>query len=80
MRGAHQAQVRHLHDSPLIFAGPMWKGLVAWASAQILRPGFELAGPQDMQIPTCVDGADQAGSGDPRALRAADGEAQPWEM
>ena len=20
-------QVRHLHDTPLIFAGPMWKGL-----------------------------------------------------
>ena len=53
-------QVRHLHDTPLIFAGPMWKGLVEWASAQMLRPGIELAGPQDMQIPTCVDGADQA--------------------
>jgi len=53
-------QVRHLHDTPLVFAGPMWKGLVEWASAQMLRPGFELAGPQDMQIPTCVDGADQA--------------------
>jgi hypothetical protein len=37
------SQVRHLHDTPLIFAGPMWKGLVKWASAQMLRPGFELA-------------------------------------
>src|SRR5690348_2012060 len=53
-------QVRHLHDTPLIFASPMWKGLVEWASAQMLRPGFELAGAQDMRIPTCVDGADQA--------------------
>jgi uncharacterized protein (TIGR00730 family) len=52
-------QVRHLHDTPLIFAGSMWQGLVKWASAQMLRPGFELAGPQDMRIPTCVDGADQ---------------------
>ena len=26
-------QVRHLHDTPLIFAGPMWKGLVDWAKA-----------------------------------------------
>jgi len=53
-------QVRHLHDTPLIFAGPMWKGLVHWASAQMLRPGFELASAEDMQIPRCVDGAEQA--------------------
>ena len=53
-------QVRHLHDTPLIFAGPMWKGLVEWASAHMLRPGFELASPKDMQIPTYVDDADQA--------------------
>jgi hypothetical protein len=33
---------------------------VEWASAQMLRPGFELASPKDMQIPTCVDDADQA--------------------
>ena len=42
-------QVRQLSDTPLIFVGPMWKGLVEWASAQMLRPGFELASPQDMQ-------------------------------
>jgi uncharacterized protein (TIGR00730 family) len=48
-------QVRHLHDTPLIFVGRMWKGLVEWASAQMLRPGFELASPEDMQIPHCVD-------------------------
>jgi uncharacterized protein (TIGR00730 family) len=53
-------QVRHLEDTPLVFAGPMWKGLVDWASAQMLRPGFELANPQDMQIPHCVDTAEQA--------------------
>jgi len=53
-------QVRHLHDTPLIFAGPMWKGLVDWAATQMLRPGFELANAEDMQIPRCVDGADQA--------------------
>jgi hypothetical protein len=45
---------------PVIFAGPMWKGLVEWTSAQMPRPGFELASPQDMRIPTCVDGADEA--------------------
>jgi predicted Rossmann-fold nucleotide-binding protein len=53
-------QARHLHDTPLIFAGPMWRGLVEWASAMMLRPGFELASPQDMQIPCCVDNAAEA--------------------
>jgi hypothetical protein len=53
-------QVRHLHDTPLIFTGPMWKGLVDWASAVMLRPGFELANAEDMKIPRCVDDADQA--------------------
>lgn len=53
-------QVRHLHDTPLVFAGPMWKGLVEWASAQMLRPGFELANAADMRIPSCVDDAEQA--------------------
>ena len=48
-------QVRHLDDTPLIFVGPMWKGLVEWASAQMLRPGFELASAEDMKIPHCVD-------------------------
>jgi uncharacterized protein (TIGR00730 family) len=52
-------QVRQL-EAPLIFAGPMWRGLVDWASAQMLRPGFELAGERDMQIPVCVDDAAQA--------------------
>ena len=53
-------QVRHLHDTPLVLAGPMWKGLVDWAAAQMLRPGFELANAQDMKIPQCVDNAEQA--------------------
>jgi uncharacterized protein (TIGR00730 family) len=53
-------QVRHLHDTPLVFVGKMWKGLVEWASTQMLRPGFELASPEDMRIPCCVDDADQA--------------------
>lgn len=53
-------QVRHLHDVPLIFAGPMWRGLVDWAKQMMLRPGFELAKPEDMKIPRCVDNAEQA--------------------
>jgi uncharacterized protein (TIGR00730 family) len=53
-------QVRHLNDTPLIFAGPMWKGLVDWATQTMLRPGFELASAEDMQIPRCVENAEQA--------------------
>jgi hypothetical protein len=53
-------QVRHLHDTPLIFTGQMWKGLVDWASAVMLRPGFELANAEDLKIPRCVDNAEQA--------------------
>jgi uncharacterized protein (TIGR00730 family) len=53
-------QVRHLHDTPLIFAGPMWKGLVDWASEKMLRPDFELAGAADIKIPQCVDNTEQA--------------------
>jgi len=53
-------QVRHLRETPLIFAGPMWRGLVQWAAEQMLRPGFELAKPEDVTIPQCVDDADGA--------------------
>lgn len=53
-------QVRHLHDIPLIFTGKMWRGLVDWAEQVMLRPGFELASPEDMKIPQCVDTADEA--------------------
>jgi len=53
-------QVRHLHNVPLIFTGNMWHELVDWASRYMLRPGFELANPEDMQIPSCVDSADGA--------------------
>ena len=53
-------QVRHLEGTPLIFAGPMWRGLVEWVRAQMLRPGFELASAKDVDIPQCVDDADQA--------------------
>lgn len=52
-------QVRHL-DVPLVFAGPMWKGLVDWAQAAMLRPGFELAKAGDLAIPICVNGAEEA--------------------
>lgn len=52
-------QVRHLHDTPLIFAGAMWPELVDWAKKHMLRPGLELANPEDMTIPHCVSSADE---------------------
>jgi uncharacterized protein (TIGR00730 family) len=52
-------QVRHL-EVPLILAGPMWKDLVVWAQEHLLRPGFELANPDDIAIPICVANADEA--------------------
>ena len=53
-------QVRHLRDTPLVFAGAMWQGLVDWASASMLRADAPMASPQDMQIPNCVADADAA--------------------
>jgi uncharacterized protein (TIGR00730 family) len=52
-------QVRQL-DAPLVFVGPMWRGLVDWAHAQMVRPGFELASEHDLQIPTCVNDSAEA--------------------
>jgi hypothetical protein len=49
-----------MHDTPLIFAGPMWGELVDWARNYMLRPTFELANPEDMEIPQCVNDADAA--------------------
>lgn len=53
-------QVRHLENTPLIFAGGMWDGLVEWCRRAMLRPGFELAGAADFELPRCVAGADEA--------------------
>lgn len=49
-----------LTDTPLVFTGHMWQGLVDWAAEWMLRPGFELANAADMQIPQCVENVDQA--------------------
>jgi len=53
-------QVRHVQDTPLIFAGPMWAEMVDWARSYMLRPGFELANREDMELPLCVNTADEA--------------------
>ena len=53
-------QVRHVENVPLILVGQMWKGLVDWAGTSMLDPRLALANPQDLQIPQCVDTADEA--------------------
>ena len=53
-------QVRHVDDVPLILVGKMWKGLVEWAQTAMLDPRLALASAQDLQIPQCLDTADEA--------------------
>jgi uncharacterized protein (TIGR00730 family) len=54
-------QVRHLDDRiPLILIGKMYVDLVAWAREHMLNPEFPLAGPEDMNIPLCLNSADEA--------------------
>jgi len=53
-------QVRHAENVPLILVGKMWKGLVDWAHASMLDPRLQLASPDDLRIPRCVDTADEA--------------------
>lgn len=53
-------QVRHLHDVPLIFVGPMWRDLVDWSRRHMTEGQELLASPSDIEIPTCVDDIDEA--------------------
>jgi hypothetical protein len=53
-------QVRQLHRIPLILIGPMWRELVEWTRRYLLRPEFPLASPTDIDIPRCVDTAQEA--------------------
>jgi len=48
-------QVRKLYNTPLILVGKMWAGLVEWARDTMLQEGNELASPEDMTIPRCVN-------------------------
>src|SRR5262245_30375545 len=52
-------QVRHVENVPLILVGKMWRGLVEWAKVSMLDPRLALANPEDLQIPTCVETADE---------------------
>jgi len=53
-------QVRHVNHVPLILVGKMWQGLVEWARATMLDPRLALANPEDLEIPQCLDTADEA--------------------
>jgi predicted Rossmann-fold nucleotide-binding protein len=53
-------QVRHMNDVPLILVGKMWHGLVEWARTSMLDPELALASEADLQIPRCLDTADEA--------------------
>jgi uncharacterized protein (TIGR00730 family) len=53
-------QVRHLEDTPLVLVGEMWPGLVEWARASMLATDPPLAAAEDLLIPRCVGGADEA--------------------
>ena len=53
-------QVRHVDNVPLILVGKMWHGLVEWARVSMLDSGLALANAEDLQIPRCVETADEA--------------------
>lgn len=54
-------QVNHIDRSiPLIFAGNMWPGLVEWARKEMLSFEPPLANPEDLNLPICVDTAEEA--------------------
>lgn len=53
-------QVRHLHDTPLIFVGKMWSELVDWANRHMLSTQPPLANAEDMLIPRCLNTAEEA--------------------
>jgi uncharacterized protein (TIGR00730 family) len=53
-------QVHHMVDTPLICVGPMWGDLIAWARKHMLTGELRLANAEDMDIPRCVQTADDA--------------------
>jgi uncharacterized protein (TIGR00730 family) len=53
-------QVRHVLDTPLILVGTMWEELVDWARQNLLSAELALVSPEDLEIPRCVAGADDA--------------------
>ena len=53
-------QVKHVEGTPLIVVGKMWQELVEWARRNMVEGKLELASAEDMNIPLCLAGADDA--------------------
>ena len=53
-------QVRHVDNVPLILVGKMWKGFVEWARVSMQDPRLALVNPEDLEIPQCVETAEDA--------------------
>ena len=53
-------QVGHVDKVPLILVGKMWHGLVEWAKTAMLDPRLALANAGDLEIPRCLETADEA--------------------
>ena len=53
-------QVRHLQGVPLILVGPMWRELLDWAGRWMVGHDPAYAKTEDMEIPHCVDTAEEA--------------------
>jgi len=53
-------QVRHLEQTPLILVGKLWPGLVEWVRESMLNFETPLINKEDVDIPVCVDNADEA--------------------
>jgi uncharacterized protein (TIGR00730 family) len=53
-------QVGHLQRRPLILVGEMWRHLVEWGREHWIDGDGNLADPDDLEIPVCVDTVDEA--------------------
>jgi predicted Rossmann-fold nucleotide-binding protein len=53
-------QVNHLEHTPLILVGKLWPGLVEWVRDSMLSFETPLINPRDVDIPVCVENADEA--------------------
>ena len=53
-------QVRHLDHTPLILVGKLWPGLVEWVRSSMLSFETPLINAEDVDIPICVNTADDA--------------------
>lgn len=53
-------QVHHLDKTPLILVGKLWPGLVEWVRSSMLSFETPLINAEDVDIPICVNSAEDA--------------------